>query len=72
MNLAFGITIEDLENVLHTHGSNIKNNSIIEIIFEELDMQKIEKAALYANEMEDQTTLAYAEIESQLKDLGHL
>lgn len=71
--MAFGITPEDLDFVL----SKFENTSHItnekrEDIFSDLNMNAIEKAALWEISMDDQVSAAYSEIESQLRDMNIL
>ena len=69
MSNAFEITNDDVENVLSRN--NVKSNTIlVKSIFDILDHGLIEKAALYGDDIEEQTEYAYKEIESQLKILN--
>lgn len=69
MSNAFEINFDDVMMVLRKH--NIEEHyDDIEVIFEQLDYDAVEKAALYFLEMENQTTSAYDEIENQLMQLG--
>jgi hypothetical protein len=73
MSLAFGITLEDLESVLAKFGKlSLIDEEEIEIIFDALDFNLIEKAALYSTDMDEQIIFAYQEIENQLKENGIL
>lgn len=73
MNLAFGISEEDLEAVLAKFNKleNLKQEEISGIFFL-LDLDAIEKAALYSTDFDEQVSFAYLEIEEQLKQNGIL
>ena len=68
MNTAWETTVEDVETVLNAHGLDLD----AEEIHEELDKDAVEDAALYADEMEEQSRLALQEIEFQLRQKGHI
>lgn len=68
---AFEITQEDVNTVLSAHNI-VKTPKERERIFDDLDCGEIEGAALYGDEMEEQTNYAYQEIENQLKAEGIL
>ncbi len=77
-SLAFQITSEDVENVLGQNtlvsalpdGGSLE--SLAEKLFDELNFFEIEKAVLYGDELEQQTTYAYEEIARQLRERGVL
>jgi hypothetical protein len=77
-NIAFQITEEDVENVLRSnalHAANTNGKSFESIaaeICDDLDHGKIESAALYGNDMEQQTNYACDEIARQLREKGIL
>ena len=75
MNTAFEITIEDIESLLHHehymdgfHLSafhSLRGGEVFDEIFQELnkeDFDRIEKSALYGDDMDSQTDYAYQEI----------
>jgi len=71
MNIAFEITVEDVETVLETHfKSEIKGFNIHEVaksIFEYIDTDAVEQAALNSGvDMDDQIDGALEEIRSQI------
>ena len=68
MSLAFEITEEDIQNVLTRNKAEGNPNAILDL----LDMAAIEKAALYGDDIDDQTEYAYQEIEKQLHENGVL
>lgn len=68
MSLAFEITEEDIKNVL----SRNKSGGDPQLILPYLDMGAVEKAALYGDDIDDQTEYAYQEIERQLHEKGIL
>lgn len=65
MSMAFEITQEDVENVLQQHGVAFTEQEAQEL-FDELDHGSVEQAALYGNDMDEQTNYAYVEIWNQL------
>lgn len=72
MNMAFGISVDDVASVLASHGVTKITEDELNNLFESLDVDIIEHAAMAGNEMDEQTTYAQAEIASQLKDRGFL
>lgn len=68
MNTAWETTVEDIETVLNAHNLDLDADDV----HGQLDHDDIEDAALYADEMEKQTTHAYQEIEFQLIKLNYL
>lgn len=79
MNTAFEVTQDDVEVVLGRESfkkriadANLTistGNDDAEKIFDELDMDSIEKAALRGDSMDEQTNLAHDEIENQMVEL---
>jgi len=69
MNTTWETTIEDVERVLEAHG--LDQLDVVEV-HDELDKDAIEDAALYGDEMEEQTYYALQEIEFQLRQQGHI
>jgi hypothetical protein len=68
MSIAFEITPEDVQNVLHKNNKKADPDTLYAL----LDTAAVEKAALYGNDIEEQTQYAYDEIERQLKQEGRL
>ena len=68
MNTAWETTVDDVETVLNEHGLDLDADEI----HEALNHDDIEDAALFADEMELQTTYAFQEVEHQLISMGHL
>jgi hypothetical protein len=66
MSLAFEITEEDVLNVLRRNNVKADPAACLGL----LDTGSIEKAALYGDDIDQQTEYAYQEIEKQLKDKG--
>ena len=74
MSTAFEITSEDVRNVMEANGRPV-NESTAEKLFKDTitpEDGRIEKAALYGNEMEEQTEYAYQEIAQILREAGVL
>lgn len=74
MRIAFEITSDDVSIVMDrtSFQYTIKPKNLVidaDTLFDELDQSSIEKAALYGNDMDEQTTLAHNEIERQLVDI---
>lgn len=76
---AFGITEEDLENVLRKHWARIVNSGgksfehMADDLFSSIDEAAVEGAALKGGvELEEQTDAAYEELERQLVERGVL
>ena len=63
MSFAWETTVEDVWGVLRHYGGNHAYETILDM----LDHDAIEKAALYGNDIDEQTNYAFAEIERQLK-----
>lgn len=72
MGLAFGISVDDVAAVLASHGVSQITEDELNNLFESLDEVRVEKAALYGNDMDEQTNYAHAEIAVQLKEHGFL
>jgi hypothetical protein len=72
MSQAFEVTDEDLEIVLSRNGKWPLSDDEFFKIQNSLDYQQIEKAALMLDDLDEQTTSAYAEIELQLKENGFI
>jgi len=74
MSTAFEITSEDVRNVMKLNGYSV-DEAAAEKIFQDViapEDGRIEKAALYGNEMEEQTKYAYQEIAKILREAGVL
>lgn len=67
-NQAFGITEDDVSNVLEQHLHDVTPAHIKEA-YEMLDHDRVEKSALQEIEMEAQVGAAYEDIKEQLKEL---
>lgn len=64
-SMAFEITVEDVINALaHVNLSR----EIAEKIYDSLDFGSIELAALYGDDLDEQTDLAHVEIKKQVVD----
>jgi hypothetical protein len=72
MGMAFGISVDDVALVLASHGVSLITEDELNNLFESLDGDIIEHAALAGNDMDEQTSYAHAEIASQLRDRGFL
>ena len=68
MLTAFEITYEDVQQVLKNMGTPVSDETA-QLIFNDLDMFKIEVSALYGNDLETQTEYAYIEIRKQITDM---
>lgn len=62
---AFGITEDDISNVMLSLGVNISDKRANDLL-ELLNIGEIERAALCADDLDEQTNCAYAEIMDQL------
>ena len=69
MGMGFGITVDDVLAVALRRGVHLSDVDADQW-FEEIDEDLVEYAAMQANDMDDQTELAHAEIEKQLVELG--
>lgn len=67
MSNAWQTTDEDIMNVMARHGVELDEEEI-EFILSRLDHDAIERAALFGDEIEDQTGYAYDEIDKQIHD----
>jgi len=72
MGMAFCISVDDVALVLASHGVSLITEDELNNLFESLDGDIIEHAALAGNDMDEQTSYAHAEIASQLRDRGFL
>lgn len=65
MGKAWEVTVEDVQNVLNRMG-HVSTDSIAEMIFEDLNFDHIEAAALWGSDLDEQTQRAYDEIRRQI------
>jgi hypothetical protein len=72
MGLAFGISVDDVASVLASCGVSQITEDELNNLFESLDQDRVEKAALAGDDMDEQTHYAHAEIAVQLKEHGFL
>ena len=79
IGMAFGITADDVENVLHSYALSVTNTSrksfetMAAELIEEIDHGRVEKAALESGcDFEEQTQGAYDEIKAILVEIGVL
>lgn len=70
MGMAFGISEDDVLAVAMQAGQILSEARASEI-FDELDEDLVEDAALYFDEMDEQTNAAHDEIRRQVIDLGY-
>jgi hypothetical protein len=69
MSLAFEITAEDIQIAL-SHNLQLQCDSeVAEKLLDEIDVEKIERAALRGDDLEDQTLYAHEAIVNELTDL---
>lgn len=68
MSYAFEVTSEDVETVLQRNSVPFSED-MVNTVIDQLDFEQIEKAALMYDDMDEQVTSAYAEMELQLKEL---
>lgn len=67
MSLAFEITSDDIVNVVNEHFNVYLHEEDAENVIDDfIDLDAVEKAALYGLSVEDQTEMAYDEIHFQL------
>lgn len=77
-NLAYQATEEDVENVLRSNSLAVANTngksfeSIANEVFGNLDFDLIEQAALFGDDLDEQTDYAHDEIAHQLREMGIL
>lgn len=76
---AFQITSDDVENVLRDYSLRVTNTNgksfeqMAEELIDELDHERIERAALAAStDLDEQTTASYEAIKNNLVELGVL
>lgn len=69
MSYAFEVTADDVATVLERN-SVPSHEEMVNTVIDQLDFDQIEKAALMCDDMDDQVTSAYAEMELQLKELN--
>lgn len=67
MSNAWETTNDDVKIVLDRHNVKVSEERLNEI-GDMLNMDEIESAALYGDDMDEQTERAYEEIEKQLKE----
>jgi len=74
MSYAFQVTADDVELVMNAHSQGVSAEEAEEIFDQHIAPQaeRIEKAALYGNEMEEQTEYAHKEIAAILVEEGVL
>lgn len=72
MGMAFGISVDDVASVMASHGVTQITEDELTNLFESLDGDIIEHAALAGTDLDEQTSYAHAEIASQLKDRGFI
>ena len=65
MNYAFEVTVQDIINIYKQRGTTV-SPTIAEAVFDDLEMELIEEAALQGEDLDEQTELAYEEIKRQL------
>ena len=67
MSMAWETTTEDIEQVLENEGfdGNIIDE-FLDNLHSNIDHERVEEAALYGDEMEEQTDYAYSNIRDQL------
>jgi hypothetical protein len=66
MGMAFEITVEDVMTVSTSRTNTPLTEYQAEIIFNQLDHDAIERAALHGDDMDTQIEYAYEEIRNQL------
>jgi hypothetical protein len=77
-SFAYQATEEDVQNVLSSNVLDVANTmgksfeSIASEVFGDLDFELIEQAALYGDDLDEQTDYANDEITRQLRDMGIL
>lgn len=69
MNFGFGIATDDVEQVVASRFGRLVDGDgpVAEALFDLLDQNAVEKAALRGDSIDDQTEGAHQEIESQLR-----
>lgn len=66
MSYAWEVTVEDVQNVFNSNGMHV-TEQYAENVLNDLCLFRVAKAAMYGDDMDEQTKYAYAEIERQLK-----
>lgn len=69
--MAFEVTPEDVVTVMKTRFGKDISYEEADKIHGMLDFDEIEAAALYYNDLDEQTNGAYDEIENQIKNMGY-
>jgi hypothetical protein len=74
MSTAFEITSEDVRSVMEINGRPVDEATAEKLLHDVIAPEdgRIEKAALYGNEMEEQTEYAYQELAKILREAGVL
>lgn len=67
-NMAFAISEDDVAAVMSKHRANVTSD-MIQDAYDALNHDRVEKSALYGNDLDSQTELAYQDIEEQLREL---
>ena len=68
MSLAFEITPEDVQSVFAQHfGEHISDDNAEELLDNYIHVDDVERAALCANDMDEQTNCAHDEIKNQIQ-----
>jgi hypothetical protein len=72
MSMAFEVSEDDLSTVLDKHNVRYTDESLAKMFDEHImdEDSRIEKAALYGNDMDEQANYAQEEIEKILKEKG--
>ena len=71
MNTAFEITPDDVATVLRRHRMvNSHDDPLVDEVFDGLDVDRVERAALWYADLDDQTASALDEIENVLIEEG--
>lgn len=65
MNLAWETTVEDVQTVLNRMG-HCSNESVAQMILEDLNVDLITDAAMWGEDLDEQTENAYDEIRRQI------
>lgn len=77
-NMAYAVSEEDIENVLSSNAMTAlyENTAPIDkmaaVLIGQLDLDKVEAAALCGDDLDEQTDLANDEIAAQLRSIGVL
>ena len=71
MSNAFEITADDVATVLRRHKLvNTCDDPLVDEVFDDLDVDRVERAALWYTDLDDQTASALDEIENILIEEG--